>query len=353
MSTIWMVSAEFGTYTNTWVEGGYAAVGWLPGEDLTPVDSRDEVFRLYREAHPNDTPHVVGANAGQLASFILKVQPGDYVMTRCEPPTRKYRYGIVVEAPLYYAPKDPDGCPFPHRRKVKWSEQPIIKEDLSIPLKRNLSAARTLFEVRYMEEFLAVIKNPPGPDKSSDLKVTNAGEDSKSVRRPKTPHARQYKEVLDQILNRITPTEFEYLTVALMEAMGYEGVERTGGTNDGGVDVRGTLQSSLVNIDVYVQVKHYIGRKVPQSDVKKLHGAIPTGGQGAIITTSDFDKRAFAAADDPRFPRVTLITGRQLVELLMEHWNAESLAVSPDPDDGVPSWHERLGLGLTQSLVTL
>ena len=149
--------------------------------------------------------------------------------------------------------------------------------------------------------------------------------------------------VLDQIL-KLNPIEFEYLTVALMEAMGYEGADRTGGTGDEGVDVRGTLQSSLVNIDLYVQVKHYTNRRVPKSDVKKLHGAIPRGGhgQGAIITTSDFRKEAVAAAEAPDFPSVTLIDGHQLVDLLREYWNAESLACSPD--DGVASWHERLGL---------
>ena len=345
MPRIWMVSAEFGTYTDHFVNGGYAAVGWLPEVDLTSVQSRDEIFQRYREAHLNETSHVVGANAGQLATFILNIQPGDYIMTRCASPTRKYRYGVVEEAPLYYAPEDHDGCPFPYRRKVKWSEQPIIKEDLSIPLKKNLSAARTVFEVRHMEEFLAVIKNPPGPGESSDSGGT------KIDRKPKPPHVKQYRTVLDQILKRINPTEFEYLTVALMEAMGYEGVQRTGGTHDGGVDVRGTLQSSLVNIDVYVQVKHYSHGRVSQSEVKKLHGAIPRGEQGAIITTSDFTKRAFEAADDPLFPRVTLINGTRLAELLMEHWNAESLAASPDPIDSVPSWHQRLGL--TQSLVAL
>ena len=76
MPNIWMVSAHFGIHTKTWVEGGYAAVGWLPEVDLTSVSSRDEIFRRYREAHPDETRHEVGANAGQLATFILKIQPG-------------------------------------------------------------------------------------------------------------------------------------------------------------------------------------------------------------------------------------------------------------------------------------
>ena len=109
-------------------------------------------------------------------------------MTRCGPPTSPYRYGIVEDAPLYYAPNDPDGCPFPHRRKIKWNEQALFKEQFSIPFKKNLSAAKTLFEVRYLDEFLAAINSSPSkPDKP----------------RPKKPQVRQYNEVIDQILKRI------------------------------------------------------------------------------------------------------------------------------------------------------
>ena len=327
MSTIWMVSAEFGRYTEHFVNGGYAAVGWLDKEDLTSVHSRAEIFQRFREAHPDQTPNQAGANAGQLAKFILSIQPGDYIMTRCAPPTREYRYGIVEGEPLYYSDTT-DGCPFPHRCKVKWSEQPIIKADRSIPFQKSLSAAKTLFEVRHMEEFLVAIGEKPVVKRS--------------------PYD-TYRVVLDQILEKITPAEFEDLVSALMEAIGYEDVDRTGGTGDEGVDVKGMLQSSFVSVDMYVQVKHYKNRAVPRSDVKKLHGAIPTGGQGAIITTSDFAKKAIDAADDPNFPHVSLINGGRLVDLLREYWNEEPLASRPEPD--VPSWHERLGL--TQGLVIL
>ena len=70
--------------------------------------------------------------------------------------------------------------------------------------------------------------------------------------------------MVGQILNKINPSEFEDLTVALMEAMGYEDVERTGGPGDEGVDVKGVLQSEFVNINMYVQVKHHTNKKVPQ-----------------------------------------------------------------------------------------
>lgn len=327
MPTIWMVSAEYGRYTEHFVNGGYAAVGWLGQEDLTTIHSRDEVFERFKKAHPDQTPNQAGANAGQLAKFILNVQPGDYIMTRCAPPTREYRYGVVEDEPLYYVPEHPDGCPFPHRRKVKWFENTIIKENLSIPFQKNLSAAKTLFEVRYMEEFLVAIGEKTLETSKYD----------------------PYQAVLDQILQKTSYSEFEYLIGDLMVAMGYEDVEVIGGPRDRGVDVKGVLRSNLVNVSMYVQVKHYTKTNVQRSDVDKLRGVIPGGSQGAIITTSDFSKEAVEAAGESNFAHVSLINGHRLVDLLMDNWDKEPLAARPEPD--VPSWHERLGL--TQGLVIL
>ena len=328
MPTIWMVSAHFGEYTDTWIKGGYAAVGWLPEADLTSVDSKDEVKRLYKEAHPTETPSQVGANAGQLARFIREIKPDDYVMTRWGNPTKGYRYGVVEDQPLYYAAEHPDGCPFPHRRKVEWRETPLMKENLSIPFQRHLSAAKTLFEVKHMEEFLVAIgeKEPP-PKHRYDL----------------------HQVVLDQI-GKISDKEFEDLVADLMEAMGFSEVKRVGRPHDGGTDVTGVLESNFVNVNVIVQAKHYKrNKRVGQRDVGALLGSAMIGqGQGVLVTTADFNKGAIEAAAKPGFPyHVTLINGHRLVELLMECWNADSLALSPDED--VPSWHERLGL--TQGLV--
>jgi restriction system protein len=67
--------------------------------------------------------------------------------------------------------------------------------------------------------------------------------------------------------------------------------------------------------------------------VRELRQAIPFGGQGAFITTADFQKNAHDIALEANFPRIGLVNGRQLVDLLVEHW-----AAIP------PEFRERLGL---------
>ena len=67
--------------------------------------------------------------------------------------------------------------------------------------------------------------------------------------------------------------------------------------------------------------------------VKQLRQAIPFGGQGAFITTAEYQGAAAEIALAPGFPRIGLVNGRQLVDLLVEHWN-----------DIPPEFQDRLGL---------
>jgi len=74
-------------------------------------------------------------------------------------------------------------------------------------------------------------------------------------------------------------------------------------------------------VKVFVQAKRYQeGQKIKASVVKQLRASIPSGGQGAFITTADFQVAAADVALEIGFPRIGLVNGRQLVDLLIEHW---------------------------------
>ena len=87
-------------------------------------------------------------------------------------------------------------------------------------------------------------------------------------------------------------------------------------------------------IKVFVQAKRYkFGSKVNAGVVKRLRQAILFGGQGAFITTAEYQTAAADVALEEGFPRIGFINGRQLVDLLIEHWG-----------DIPPEFQERLGL---------
>ena len=140
--------------------------------------------------------------------------------------------------------------------------------------------------------------------------------------------------MLERVLE-LNDKEFEILISHLLTAVGFEESEVTGKTGDGGVDATGILNvANLAKVKVFVQAKRYKrGSKITANTVKQLRTAIPVGGQGAFITTADFQASASDVAVEVGFPRIGLISGRQLVDLLVEHW----------PD--LPSeFRDRLGL---------
>ena len=131
-----------------------------------------------------------------------------------------------------------------------------------------------------------------------------------------------HEVILSRIL-QLDPSEFEELTRALLEALGFEKTEVTGKTGDGGVDVIGELNvANLARVKLFVQAKRYGTAKVSDKPVRDLRKVIPQGCQGAVITTSGLDSKAREAAEETGFANISLIDGHQLVDLLVEHWNA-------------------------------
>lgn len=304
MTQLFVVRADFGKYADAFVKGGYVAIGWIGGINLSGVTSREEIQALYRSSHPNDTSNIViGQQVGQIARFLLELQPGDFVITP-SPDTELVHYGEVLVDPAYmYDPGD-SSCPFPHRRPVKWSSKLLRRADLSVPFQNTIRSTLTVFRVSQRDEFFKAIGNL----------------DQVSV--PTSEAYDPVKAVLEQVL-QLDDKEFEILITHLLSALGFEGSEHTGKTGDGGVDATGELNvSNLAKVKVFVQAKRYrLGSKINSGTVRQLRQAIPFGGQGAFITTADFQRSAHDVALETGFPRIGLINGSQLVDLLVEHWN--------------------------------
>ncbi len=316
MTNVWCVRADFGTYTAQFVAGGYAAIGWMPGIDLSTIHAREQLYPLYKQSHPEDTSNIViGQQVGQIARFVLEIKSGDYVITPAAD-TERLHYGQVAPDPSYFLAAATDGCPYQHRRRVAWAAQTLKRADFSVPFQNTIRSSLTVFSVSQREEFLAAIGKADLAPKAS------------------TSQYDPYRVVLEQVLE-LDDKEFEILVGHLLTALGFEGSEVTGKSGDGGVDAIGELNvSNLAKVKVFVQAKRYkLGAKINANTVRQLRQAIPFGGQGAFITTADFQSAAAEVALESGFPRIGLVNGSQLVDLLVEHW-----------DDIPPEFRERLGL---------
>lgn len=316
MKTVWCVRAENGQFAKQFVEGGYIGIGWLRNFDASHVRTREELYPVYKQAHPNDTSKlVIGQQVGQIARFLLEIKAGDYVITPAAD-SEKLHYGVVSDDPSYYfEPHPADGCPYIQRRKIAWAKKTLSRGEFSVPFQNTIRSSLTVFYVSRQEEFLATV--------------------GEAVQPKATPDAYDpYAVVLNQILE-LDAGEFEVLVGHLLTALGFEGSEVTGKPGDGGVDATGELNVfNLAKVKVFVQAKRYaVGTKISASVVKNLRQAIPFGGQGAFITTASYQPAAAEVALEPGFPRIGLINGHQLVDLLVEHWN-----------DIPEEFRERLGL---------
>ena len=309
MAKVWVIRADGGALTDEFVNEGYASVGWGVSIDMSHAQNRIDIESLYwQEDSHSDNKYKAAQEIGQLHTFFNIIAAGDYVVT----PTAKsgvLRYGEVGAEPAYFT-EGGEGIigTQPNRRRVKWAASPILRSELSVPFQHSLQSQRTIFSLeKHAAEFFETIEKPelmpPG--------LTGGGADSNP-----------YATVIDRLL-QLHSDEFEELVGALLEAMGFEKVQVTGKSGDGGVDVIGILHAStLADIKLFVQVKRYQrARKVNKAEVERLRAGIPFGGKGAFVTTSEFAKGAIEAANEADFPEIGLTNGEQLIDLLLEHWS--------------------------------
>ena len=103
--------------------------------------------------------------------------------------------------------------------------------------------------------------------------------------------------------------------------MGFENVEVTKRSGDGGIDVRGTLIiADSIRIKMAVQAKKWnLKNNVHSPVVQQVRGSLNSDEQGLIIATSDFSSGAVKEAAHSNKTPIALMNGEQLVSLLMEY----------------------------------
>lgn len=131
-------------------------------------------------------------------------------------------------------------------------------------------------------------------------------------------HNKRVRQALHKRLLQMEWDEFEELIARLLAEIGFEEIEVTRRTGDGGIDVRGTLVvGDVIRTRMAVQVKKWKPtNRVQAPTVQQVRGSLGTHEQGLIITTSDFSEGARKEAARENAVPVALMNGEQLVALL-------------------------------------
>ena len=130
---------------------------------------------------------------------------------------------------------------------------------------------------------------------------------------------RDVRQTLLERARSASPAEFERLIGELLSAMGFEDIDVTNISGDGGIDLRGTLVvGDTVRIRMAVQAKRWKAN-VQAPEVQRVRGSLEVHEQGLIVTTSDFSRGARDEALRPDAAPVALMDGEQFAALLAKH----------------------------------
>jgi restriction endonuclease Mrr len=178
-----------------------------------------------------------------------------------------------------------------------------------------LAPSTALRRARTLARWRCYLIGPEQP-RAGELAIPELGEQLERIVAHHNAVAKQ--RTLDWLL-RATPARFEEVCAELLAAMGHDEVRVVGGSGDGGVDVLAVHRDRWGHrIEVAAQAKRWsrsLGRRV----VDEMIGVLARGrlGQAILITTSDFSKAAREAGAAE--PRLRLVDGVQLVELMAAH----------------------------------
>lgn len=122
------------------------------------------------------------------------------------------------------------------------------------------------------------------------------------------------------VLHGLSPSGFERLCLRLLREAGFDRLEVTGRSNDGGVDGVGVLQvNDLVSFNVVFQCKKW-ANSVPPKEVRDLRGAMAGRADKAIfLTTSHFSKSAKDEATRAGADPVELVDGEKLYGMFKKY----------------------------------
>lgn len=149
--------------------------------------------------------------------------------------------------------------------------------------------------------------------KSKQDKVVAVEEDAN------TPDAIDHRTGLMTLLLELPPDGFERLCQRLLRESGFEKVQVTGKSGDGGLDGIGILQvNPFVSFKVLFQCKRYSG-SVNASQVRDFRGAMMgRADKGIILTTGSFTADARKEAVRDGVPPIELVDGEKLVDMFEE-----------------------------------
>lgn len=274
---------------------GFVAIGWEKIDDLSKFKDLQQIKKVVEHTYKY-TPTKLAISAGQICRFGLEIKFGDMIVS----PLGKGEY-LVGEAGEYYYEKNLNGCPYSHRRKVRWLDKVLRKDDMSTNLSYSLGGLLTIFSLdKYVDEIKALLQGDKYTPAEKPTRV---------------------RDVILSALLELKGDDFEKFIKHLLDIIGFR-AEVTQYVGDKGIDVTGTLNAEgLAEIKLQVQAKRYEKGSVGSRVVREMKGSLGLDEHGCIITTATFSSDAIEEADKVGHKAIKLIDGDDLADIILRNFD--------------------------------
>ncbi len=287
---------EGSKYINEAHKNGFVAIGWNEVPNIKKLGSLEKIKKTLTDSSYKYTQSQISMQAGQLYRFGLEIKNGDMVLSSLG--SGEYLVGVIGD---YFYEENPKGyCTYKHRRKVKWNERTILKEDMSTNLSYSVGAIMTIFSLNKY---------------SRELDMLISGQTFTPAEKPQ-----RIRDIVLTSLMDLNGKEFEEFISHVLEIIGFS-AETTQYVGDKGIDVNGILDAEgLAEITLRVQVKRK-SSSIRNKDILALRGALSQGEHGCLITLSKFTKQSIEEAQAPGKIPIKLIDGSDLSGLILKHFD--------------------------------
>lgn len=142
--SLWKIQAGIFEQQESAINDCVLAVGWKDVPDLSDVDSRDELSRLYRRLHPEKSIQHVTNVVAQLWAIRASIQVDDWVVV----PLKSQQAFAIGKISSGYEYRKDLGDNIRHTRRVRWVSKSMPRGDFDQDLLYSFRAAMSVCQVR-------------------------------------------------------------------------------------------------------------------------------------------------------------------------------------------------------------
>lgn len=300
------------------VEKGFVCIGWAEVGDIFALPNDRSRFKAELVmAYPDKKAGTIPVEAGELLRFAHEVAAGDVIIYPSKH-NRMVNIGRATGRTWREPGYGMDDYELPNFRGVEWLGQ-YPRSDFNQSALYEIGSFLTLFRVKkHAQEFLAKIgdsSEQPAEPEEEDFPAPD--DDAISQNASQLAEETTADFVLRRIHQGLSGFEFEHFAAHLMECMGYTArvTEKTG---DGGVDVIAHkdalgFQPPIIKIQCKRQTA-----QVGEPEVSQLLGTLGEGEYALFLTLGSYSRQA--RIRERNSPRLRLIDGEQLVDMILDHY---------------------------------